>query len=288
MFAKVLVGTDLSEPSEAVLDYVPRLRKIGLQEVVLAHVVFVAGAAGMEQELIDQARADIEEQAERLRAAGLEVETVVELGVPASKLAHLAEEHDVSAIVAGSHGRSMLQRVLLGSVAMSLLHHATRPVVLVRVELCKTDEGISCELLGDEPLSHLLFPTDFSEAADAAFEWLEYLATEAEAAVTLLHAQNTGAHGHRLDDVERFNAEDRERLEGLAEKLRAAGVSEIETVVEDASPTELINRVAAENAVSMIVMSTHGRGTLAELVVGSVALKVGRTSPVPVLMVPHR
>lgn len=274
MFAKILVGTDLSEPSEAVLDYVPRLRTVGLREVVLAHVVYVAGAAGMEQALIDQAKKDIEEQAERLRAAGLEVETVVELGVPAAKLAHLAEEHDASAIVVGSHGRSMLQRMLLGSVAMSLLHHATRPVVLVRMELCETDEGISCDLLGDEPLTHILFPTDFSEAADAAFEWLEYLAVEAGAAVTLLHAQDTGAPDHRLD--------------GPAERLREAGVREVETVVEHASPANLIRRMAAERSVSLIVMSTHGRGALQELVLGSVALKVARTSPVPVLMVPHR
>ncbi|MGI5817044.1 MAG: universal stress protein [Armatimonadota bacterium] len=288
MFAKVLVGTDLSEPSEAVLEYVPRLMKVGLREVVLAHVVYVAGAAGMEQALIDQAEADIEEQAGRLRAAGLKVTTVVELGVPAAKLARLAEEHDASALVVGSHGRSMLQRMLLGSVAMSLLHHATRPVVLVRMELCETEEGISCEVLGDEPLTHLLFPTDFSEAAGAAFEWLKYLAAESGATVTLLHAQNTRALGHRVDDVERFNEEDRASLELLAEELRAAGAGEVATVVEDASPAELIRRVAADKGASMVVMSTHGRGALQELVLGSVALKVARTSPVPVLMIPHR
>ncbi len=288
MFAKILVGTDLSESSLAVLDYVPRLREFGLERVILAHVVYVPDAGGAEHVLLEQAREDIKGQADRLREADLDVETVVKWGTAPRTLAQLAEEHDVEAIVVGSHGRSMLQRVLLGSVAMSLLHHATRPVVLVRMQLCETDEGISCEPLGDEPLRHLLFPTDFSEAADAAFEWLEYLAAEAGAAVTLLHAQDTGALGHRIDDVERFNEEDRERLEGLAEKLRDAGVREVKTVVKDASPAELINRVAAEHAATMIVMSTHGRGALQELVLGSVALKVARTSPAPVLMVPHR
>ncbi|MFW5868386.1 MAG: universal stress protein [Armatimonadota bacterium] len=288
MFAKILVGTDLSESSLAVLDYVPRLREFGLERVILAHVVYVPDAGGAEHVLLEQAREDIKGQADRLREANLDVETVVKWGTAPRTLAQLAEKHDVEAIVVGSHGRSMLQRVLLGSVAMSLLHHATRPVVLVRMQLCETDEGISCELLGDEPLRRLLFPTDFSEAADAAFEWLRYLAAESGAAVTLVHAQETDALGHQVDDEERLNAEDQQRLDELAAALREAGVTEVETVVEDASPAELINRVAAESAASMIVMSTHGRGALAELVLGSVALKVARTSPAPVLMVAHR
>ena len=47
------------------------------------------------------------------------------------QLADLAE--GTSVIVVGSHGRSMLNRIFLGSVSMSLLHHATAPVLLVRM-----------------------------------------------------------------------------------------------------------------------------------------------------------
>lgn len=286
MLNRVLVGTDLSEPSLAVLDYLPRLKEVGLEEVVLAHIVFTAGTMGVEQMLIDQAKEVIAEQARCLREAELEVKTVVQMGVAAPRLAHLAEEYEASAIVVGSHGHSMLKRMLLGSVAMSLLHHATVPVLIVRMDLRDTDDGVACRVPEEVPETHLLFPTDFSDAADEAFQWLKEFAAETDARVTLLHAQDIRAFDHEIEELEEFNEEDRERLAALADELRAAGVSEVVGAVERGSPAEMITSRAAEDGASMVVMATRGRGALQELVLGSVALRVARTSPVPVMMIP--
>ena len=286
MLEKILVGTDLSEPSLAVLDYLPGLKELGVREIVLTHVVFLAGTVGLEQTLIDEAERVIAEQAKSLRDAGFEVETVVEVGAPVSRLTQLAEKHGVSALVVGSHGRSMLKRLLLGSVAMGLLQRSTVPVLIVRMNLCETDEGISCELLPQRPHQHLLFPTDFSEAADAAFEWLKHLAPQNAVRVTLLHALDRRMVEPEMAGLETGEEGEQEQLERLAEDLRAAGVSEVRAVVEEASAAPLISKRAAEDDVSLIVMATHGRGALGELVLGSVALQVARKSPVPVLMIP--
>jgi nucleotide-binding universal stress UspA family protein len=132
----------------------------------------------------------------------LDVETALPVGVPAVELADLAEETGASAIVVGSHGRSMLSCIFPGSGSMSLLHHATAPVLLVRMELCKTDEGVSCELQCADPFAQILFPTDFSEAAADAFERVETLAVQTGAKVTLLHAQNLRALDHEVEDAE--------------------------------------------------------------------------------------
>jgi nucleotide-binding universal stress UspA family protein len=281
---KVLVGTDLSESSLALLSYLPRLREAGLEHIVLMHMVHIVGVEGMVEVLIEQAEEDTHAQAERLREAGFSVDPVVKIGSSPSALAHTAEKRGVAAIVVGSHGRSKLSRVLLGSVAMSVLHHATVPVLIVRMDLCETNGTISCEA-AQKPLSHLLFPTDFSEGSEAAFEWLVAFAAETGARVTLVHAQDTHSIGHDVD-VESFNDADRKLLRQHAVVLRDAGVGDVETVVETGRPAEVINRVAAEDNASMIVMSTHGKGALEDLLLGSVALKVARTAPVPVMMVP--
>lgn len=288
MLNNAIVGTDFSQASEAVVDWVPHLKTAGLEHVYLTHVAHVVNTPGLEEALMDEARPLLDEQAGKLHRAGLEVETVLRTGVPAVKLADLAEEKMASAIVVGSHGRSMLSRILLGSVSMSLLHQTTVPVLLVRMELCKTDEGISCKLQSTRPFSHILFPTDFSEAARSAFEQVKTLASETGAKVTLLHAQNLNALDHDLSDAEEANALDRQRLAGMEDELHRGGAAQVETVLETGSPASIITEHAAEQDISLIAMSTHGRGAYEDLAVGSVALKVARTSPVPVMMMPHR
>ena len=288
MLNTIVVGTDFSEPSLAVLDCVPRLKAAGLERVVLAHVAHVVNTPGLEEAMIDQARPLLDEQADSLREVGLEVETALPVGVPAVELADLAEETGASAIVVGSHGRSMLGRILLGSVSMSLLHHATVPVLLVRMELCRTDEGVSCELQCVEPFAHILFPTDFSEAAGEAFERVETLAVQTGAKLTLLHAQNLRALDHEVGDIEQANATDTQRLERMAERLRKTGVPSVEAALKEGAPAPVIVQLAAREGVSLIAMSTHGRGAYEDLALGSVALKTARTSPVPILMFPHR
>ena len=71
-----------------------------------------------------------------------------------------------------------------------------------------------------------------------------------------------------------------------AARIRAAGVSAEELVVEADWPHEGILQVAAERDADLIVMGTHGRTALARAVIGSVADKVVRRADVPVVLVP--
>lgn len=293
MVSKVLVGTDFSKPSAAVLDFLARLKGAGLQDVVLAHVTHPP-SPGVGQVALDGVRSSLEEQAGHLRENGLNARTVIEHGATAATLADLAEKHGADALVVGSHGRSLLGRMLLGSVSMSVLHQSRVPVLIVRVELCETDEGISCELQPDQPFEHILFPTDFSEAATLAFERMTDLVAGSASRVTLMHVHNPPAYVENEEaeetaaDVEALHKEDRGRLKQMADVLRDRGVDNVGTVVTTGAPAVSVTDFAESRDVTLVAMGTQGRGAMEELVVGSVALKVARTSPVPVLMFPHR
>jgi nucleotide-binding universal stress UspA family protein len=65
------------------------------------------------------------------RDAGVAASSVVRRGVPCYEILAIAHENDVQSIVLGSHGWGALERLLFGDVASAVLHHATRPVVLV-------------------------------------------------------------------------------------------------------------------------------------------------------------
>ncbi|MGI5817045.1 MAG: universal stress protein [Armatimonadota bacterium] len=289
MFRKAIVGTDFSRPSSVVLDYLPALRYIGLKHVVLAHVESLVHMPGYDPMLLPAALKALAAEAEKIREGGFEVETKLDHGSPAARLADIACDYGADVIVVGSHGRSLLGRILLGSTSMSLLQQSRVPVLIVRLALCETDGGISCEVRGDRSSRHILFPTDFSDAATAAFERVKDLLVGRASRVTLLHVHHR--RGEPAEDLEASDqqvSDDRVRLNQMADQLAEMGAAEIETVVTEGLPAAGITTYAREHDVAMIAMATQGLGAMQELVLGSVALKVARISPVPLLMVPHR
>ncbi len=92
-----------------------------------------------------------------------------------------------------------------------------------------------------------------------------------------------------LDDSEDARTQSTEAaaryLEGQAERLRSEEIS-VETAVRLGNPAETILEQAMARQVELIVMSTHGRTGVARWALGSVAERVARTSPVPVLLLP--
>lgn len=286
MFEKILVGTDFSAPSEAVLSCLPQLMRAGVREVILGHVVYVANTPGLEELLEQEARPLLEGMAQKLRNTGLQVTTDIRMGIPAVKLAEMAEAHDVAAIVVGSHGRSMLGRVLLGSVSSGVLHQTMRPVLIIPVKICETATGTTCEVACAEVFDKVLFPTDFSAGSEHAFRALTGIVARTHSACRLLHVQDEARMRYMKERLPEFNKKDAARLDEMSAAVTKAGASAVETELTLGVPTRAIVSEAARGGVSLILMSTHGRGALAEVMVGSVAMNVARLAPVPVLFVP--
>jgi nucleotide-binding universal stress UspA family protein len=72
------------------------------------------------------------EAAATLRAVGFTAESEVRAGSPASVIVAFANDWDADLVIMGSHGRTGLARLLLGSVARNVLHHASCSVLVVR------------------------------------------------------------------------------------------------------------------------------------------------------------
>ena len=143
-------------------------------------------------------------------------------------------------------------------------------------------------------LKRILVPTDFSEASEAAMKYGRALAEAFNASLDVLHvmedpfvyAPTSEGYMPPPSFYEEMETATRDRLSKILtdaerEKLRAR------LVTKKGSPFVEVIRYAKENGVDLIVMGTHGRGAIAHMLMGSVAEKVVRKGPCPVLTVRH-
>jgi universal stress protein A len=134
-------------------------------------------------------------------------------------------------------------------------------------------------------IHHLLAPTDFSapasQAVTAAFE----LAQTFGAKLSLLHVIEVPAYAIEVAlPLEALERDARRELALLLPEAEAAHV-DVTRLVNIGVPYQNIVETATAEQVELIVMATHGRTGLSHLVLGSVAERVVRMAPCPVLTI---
>ncbi|MBX5440760.1 MAG: universal stress protein [Solirubrobacteraceae bacterium] len=145
MFKSIVVGTDGSETaSEAVRQAVELARDIGAKiRLVSAYEPVPASRLRVEKQQVPQdvqwmvnpredVDATLEDAAEMVRTAGVEVETYARQGDPADAILDVAEETEADLIVVGNKGMTGAKRFLLGSVPNKVSHHAPCSVLIIR------------------------------------------------------------------------------------------------------------------------------------------------------------
>ncbi|QSG04032.1 universal stress protein [Natranaeroarchaeum sulfidigenes] len=138
----VLVAIDGSPQSEEALDHAitefPDAELVGLTVIDPAEAGYaVEGAVaefpqGWYDTAEDEAQTVLDEAVDRAAGAGVELRTATEIGRPANTIVRFSDEHDIDHIVMGSHGRTGMSRILLGSVAETVMRRSTVPVTVVR------------------------------------------------------------------------------------------------------------------------------------------------------------
>jgi nucleotide-binding universal stress UspA family protein len=289
----IIIPLDASTVSDAVLPYAAAIARATNAPVRLLSVFEQApdqlGTAppGVRQRFARQAR---EQLAWRLQEAGAwlaehEVETTTDIitGEPVDEILAAADADDGAMIVMATHGRSGLDRWLIGSVADNVMRLATRPTLLIRPE----DDPAPMRVVN---IKRILVPLDGSDYAEAALEPAGDLATRTGAEVMLVRVEPwtagvAGLYGY-LPNVDELQAgyvkAAQDYLEAQRTKL-PEGVN-VRTIVLHGSPLTQIAPFARQESVDLTVLSTHGAGGIRRLVMGSTADRLVRAG-VPALLV---
>ncbi len=140
-FESILIPTDASEANKKVIDKGLSLARLLGAKVTILFVVDTSTFRDVPpDELITTLRGhmeakgnelldEIEEEAEEL---GVEMEKSIVHGEPTKTIIEESEDHDL--IVIGTHGRSGLSRLLIGSTSETIIRQANCPVMVVRIE----------------------------------------------------------------------------------------------------------------------------------------------------------
>ena len=145
-------------------------------------------------------------------------------------------------------------------------------------------------------LKKILVPTDFGDAADAALNYARALARCFGASIDVLHVAEDVAARMFAGEIyvvpppalqKDVNDAARKQLDDRLTDNDPKPLPVERVVVTSNAPAASIVSYAKEAGIDLIVMGTHGRGPMAHLVMGSVAERVVRLAPCPVLVVRH-
>jgi nucleotide-binding universal stress UspA family protein len=231
-----------------------------------------------------EARGLLDEQAKRVRDGGGEVaEAHLRRGPVVDEVLELAEEVGAGLVVLGSRGLGPVERLALGSVSEGVVHHATRPVLVIR---------------GGErawPPARILIADDGSEAAGSAAELAAALGKIFLARGLLVRAHprlryEASQQGRRLQLEAFYEAlrKDEKDMKGRAGELEDVLGSRPEVkVAEGDAVTVLLKEAGRTGEPTLVAVGSRGLGPIRRLRLGSVSTKVVRAAPGPVLVCPH-
>ncbi len=237
-----------------------------------------------------------------------QIQTKVVCGRSPKELAAIVEEEHSDLVVMTTHGRSGLSLMVAGSVATNLLHHSSIPLVLIKPDEISGAEKAAKQVInfGLDPIVVALDGTPWSETV---LEAATNLALQLGVKIHLLEVVSSiipipggvsggGGFYYPADyDLDKETASLKEQagqyLKGIQIRLKDRGVECI-TAVQSGEPiipmeynsepiARILNYARAVKA-QLVAMTTHGRGQVGQVVMGSVAEAVVRESHLPVLL----
>jgi nucleotide-binding universal stress UspA family protein len=298
MFSRILIPLDGSKTAEKVLPYARFLAgSLNLPVELLAVVDIVEMATHMSADrarYLDTMIEDSVRNSEQyLRGVagtfpGANTKCTVEKGKAEQVIIETAAADKGTLITMATHGRSGINRWLLGSIAEKVLRGAPNPLLLVRA----TDEA-KADLVAT--LKSIVVPLDGSELAESVLPTVAELAKTLKLEVVLFRAYSipysaySSAEGYYAVDYEELLKAMREEavdyLEKKTEAVKKLGVDKVSCVAKEGFAADEIISLSRKSPDNLIAMCTHGRSGVKRWVLGSVTETVVRHSADPVLVI---
>jgi nucleotide-binding universal stress UspA family protein len=296
MYSKILIPLDGSSTAEKVLPYARYLTGKFKVPVELLAVIDIAEIAAhmsaekarfldtMIEDGVRHCTSYIRGVATTFRDA--DVKCSVERGKAADVIIEKGEADTAMLIAMATHGRSGLNRFLLGSVAEKVLRGSANPLLLVRA----TEEARGD---GEAVFKTVIVPLDGSELGESVLPMVADIARKLNLEVLLFRAYHIPSYAYAGDEGYAVNYEElvsgvrdeaKEYLKKKVAEVKKLGVEAVSFSTKEGFAGDEIINIGRNTPGSLIAMCSHGRSGMKRWVLGSVAETVVRHSTGPVLI----
>jgi nucleotide-binding universal stress UspA family protein len=290
----VVCATDLSEGSNKALPIAAQMARRHGAKLIVAHIIDLPAVTPYGETMVDpqELRSRVEQSARAQvtdilsHTEEVEWELSIAIGYPAKEILQIVEESKADLVVAATHTRSGIERLLLGSVSRKLMHTLDVPLLIVPGD-------ISPEQLA-RPLESVLIACDFSPDSANAVRWGFDFSQAFGAKLTMATVIEPSQLSQllKLDPQKEYSMADKlqedlhkKLLDTVPDKDRSAAPVAPQTVVLAGQPHEELNKYAILNHIDLIVMGVHGRGLIENFLVGSTTDRLVRLGQFPVMAV---
>jgi nucleotide-binding universal stress UspA family protein len=298
MYTRILIPLDGSKTAEKVLPYarflVSKLKVpvdlMGVVDIAEMATHVSAENARYLDKMIEEGERSSRDYLKRIANTfpGLSVACTLDKGRAAEAIIEKAEADKGTLITMATHGRSGINRWMLGSVAEKVLRATSNPMLLVRA----ADQAVSGE---EAQLTSIIVPLDGSQLAESVLPAVIELAKKLDLEIILFRAFNipygvyAGADGYYAINFDQLIAEVKEEanayLEKKTEELKKKGIEKVSFLAKEGLSADEIISFGRQTPDNLIAMCTHGRSGVKRWVLGSVTETVVRHCGDPVLVI---
>jgi universal stress protein E len=278
---RLALATDFSEASRPALRRAARLAGAGGEIIVIhVHAPLAANGDPRAREIAAEERNAIAllfaAARDELERGGARVTELPLEGVPHEAILEALRSGRVEVLVCGTHGRSGLRRVFLGSVAEKVARASAVPVLVARGPAERDLERVLVAIELDERGARVAAAACALAAPGATVDVVHF--------ISIASLVSVPGRAYVTTELPRLEADARRRGGALVDELRGRGV-EARFTVEIGDPREGVLRRVEERAHDLVAVGSHGRGGLARLTLGSVSESILRHAPCSVLVV---
>lgn len=280
MIQTILIPTDFTIESEKLLSCIAELKNTGLNKAVLLHVVDIFKSQGLAPMFEENAKKKIAEYKQLLEEMGIDTVTHVVEGDVNKTIIKVAYEENVDCIVIGATTSGIIKGKLTGRTTNYISRKSDKILLIEKYNKLENGEEELYAKACSAKFSKVMVPLDFSDNSSKILDVLWQMTDVIHEVVFVHIIENT----KNKPQLEHKKKESLDKLYEIGNDLEKKLV--VNYVVKEGKPAKILDELAEEMGITLIIITTHGTEALRDILLGSTAENLLRNTVKPILLIP--